>query len=87
MPKTPVKTARDCNGAPVHVGDFIEYQTLSDEWGPLVEVVAMHRQGADGTILRTEPEPDPAYPHHFTCRASKTRLKAAKIHIGFKPPY
>ena len=84
---TPAKSARDMNHVKILVGDFIEYKTLAGEWGPLVEVVAMHRQGADGTILRTQPEPDPAYPHHFTCRASSTRLKAAKIHIGFKPPY
>lgn len=71
------KSARDMHGRKIAVGDrvqFIKYENKVDggpHGCPPVTVKGIHAQGADGTILTTDPAPDPDYPHHFSCRASR----------------
>ncbi len=63
------KTARGNNGVVIRVGDSVRQRTAVGEpsfEGPVVTVVRMHRQGANGTILTTSPAPDPSFPHHFS---------------------
>lgn len=82
MPYTEVKTAADCHGKKIRVGDDVVYVGYGEVRGDYekvpgpVRVVRIHRQGANGTILTTDPAPDPQYPHHFSCRASVTRRVA-----------
>jgi len=62
------------NGEKIIVGDFVLHLGYDDTRAAensAVRVVSIHRQGADGTILTTNPAPDVQYPHHFGCRASQ----------------
>lgn len=69
------KTATDANGKKIRIGDKIEAMDIySEQWtGRIVEVIKIHRQGYDGTIVTTTPSPTAEYPHHFSHQASKTR--------------
>lgn len=66
------KSARDANGAVVRIGDRVT--CISIHTGlPMStgKIVRIDRCGADGTILALDVPPDPAYPHHFSHRASR----------------
>jgi hypothetical protein len=64
------------DGKRLTVGDTILYigygEEILQEPRP-VQIVDIHRQGADGTILTTDLPPKPEYPHHYSCRASVVR--------------
>ncbi len=80
MSYTPAKTARDRNKHIIRVGDSVRFRGCTGQHVdlPPVKVTAIHKQGANGIILTCEPAPNPAYPHHFGCRASETETCAAK---------
>ena len=59
-----VRTARGRDGGMIRVGDSV---SLVD--GTIVRVVEMWRQGANGTIVRTDAAPDPEYPDHHQAAA------------------
>jgi hypothetical protein len=65
-PYPKAKSAKDQHGTKIVRGDIISL--IPDVH---VTVVDIWRQGADGTILRTDPAPDPEFGHHFSCRASR----------------
>jgi hypothetical protein len=79
MSYTQVATARDRNKRLIRVGSKIRYygygEVINTE-PEAVTVVGMHKQGANGIILTTDPAPNPDYPHHFGCRASKVEVVA-----------
>jgi hypothetical protein len=58
--------AKDKNGVKLKVGDWVTFGK-----GRKVKIVRMHKQGADGTILTTEPSPDAEYLHSKSGRASR----------------
>lgn len=67
------KTAKDSRGVRIRVGDRVT--AISQYDGSTMNtgiVVAMGRQGADGTILQMDVPPNPQYTHHFLHRASLT---------------
>lgn len=60
------KTGLDANGTRVVVGDQVE---ALDPMGAVLNsgtIVAMHRQGRDGTMAQLDAPPDPAFPHQLT---------------------
>lgn len=65
------KSATGMDGKRISIGDSIKFRPYYLPFCPAVVVTGMHRQGASGTILTTQPAPDPDYPHHFGCRASR----------------
>lgn len=77
-----VSTATDREGKKIRRGEWVALVP-----GHPVLVEDIYRQGADGTILRTKPAPNPEYPHHFSCRASEVlRLPAAPLSQDRREP-
>ena len=72
-PDSACKSAKDSLGATIRVGDRVTAISIYNG-KPMStgRVVAIWRQGADGTIVQLDVPPDPAYPHHGSHRASQT---------------
>ena len=73
-PYRPVTTATSADGQKIRVGDTVRLRIHYggvDTLGPEVTVRSLHAQGYDGTIVTTDPAPDPDFPHHFSGRAKR----------------
>lgn len=66
------KTAKDCDGKLLKVGDWVN-TTPHTFFMRNVRIEKMHRQGKDGTIIHTSAAPDPQFPHHMSIRARDVR--------------
>jgi hypothetical protein len=83
------KTARDIDGKKIVVGDRVQLSTRITRYNdddnigigyPVVVVVKIHAQGADGTILTTDSAPDIAFPLHTSGRATHFELRSTSTH-------
>jgi hypothetical protein len=84
MIRRKARTARTKDGQTITVGSRVLYigygQLMGDT--PVCEVIGIHRQGADGTIVTLDKAPDSLYPSHNSGRATCFKLVADKGENG-----
>ena len=82
----PLQTAKDRDGRTIRVGSRVTcFSIYTGEPMNTVTVTRIERQGADGTIVTTEPAPSNEYPNHKAHRASKCSLQQSSINVVNQP--